>query len=156
MQIRPYQDADLEPLVQLYTASIHTLAAGHYDAAQRAAWGPPAPDLAAWRQCLGGLQTLVAVDRAQLAGFIAYEPDGHIGLLYVSPAHARRGVASALYARAESALLALGASTIFTEASLVAQPFFEHQGLRITAEQQVERGGQMFRRYAMAKSAVSG
>ncbi|EIT68592.1 GNAT family N-acetyltransferase [Hydrocarboniphaga effusa] len=151
MQIRLSQADDVENIVQLFGDSIHGLARQHYDEAQRAAWAPRSPDLAEWTQRLSTLTTLVAEDAGQLAGFLSFEDDGHVDLLYVAPHAARRGVASALYREAEHRLIALGAKRLYTEASLVAAPFFTRQGFHVVEEQRVERRGLVFRRYAMHK-----
>ena len=155
MHIRIAKPGDLENIVSLFGDSIHELAAQHYDEAQRAAWAPATPDLAEWRQRLSALTTLVAEDDGRLAGFLSFENDGHIDLLYTAPHSARRGVASALYREAEHQLLTLGAKRLFTEASLVAAPFFTRQGFHVVEEQRVERRGLVFRRYAMHKSLTS-
>lgn len=153
MIIRNSESRDLEAIVAVFGASIHGLATQHYDDAQLAAWAPRSPDLAEWRQRLATLKTLVAEDHArQLMGFLSFEPDGHIDLLYTAPHAARRGVASALYRAAEHRLLALGVERLFTEASLVAAPFFAAQGFHVVEEQRVERRGLVFRRYAMHKT----
>jgi len=57
-----------------------------------------------------------------------------------------------LYREIESALLLAGIKALFTEASLVARPFFRRQGFLIVEEQIVSRRGVAFRRYAMRKS----
>ncbi|PAM07785.1 GNAT family N-acetyltransferase, partial [Acinetobacter baumannii] len=44
---------------------------------------------------------------------------------------------------------------LFTEASLVAKPFFLRHGFSVVEEQNVSRGGVMFRRYAMRKAVVA-
>lgn len=90
-------------------------------------------------------------DPAELAGFVAYSERGHIDLLYVVPARARRGVASRLYAQVEAALRQAGVPWVYTEASAIARPFFERQGFRVVEEQHVERHGIFLRRYAMQK-----
>jgi putative acetyltransferase len=149
--IRPYRESDAEAVALLFTDSVHHLASSEYDASQRAAWAPIPPDLNFWTERLGRLQTLIAEEDRQLAGFISYEQNGHIDLLYTSPAHARRGVASALYRAAESDLARHGISEIFTEASIVAHPFFERFGFHVVEEQCVQRRGVTFRRYAMRK-----
>ena len=77
---------------------------------------------------------------------------GHIAFLYSAPAYARRGVASALYRRVESAWIAAGVRELRTEASLLARPFFERHGFDVVEEQTVRRGGVFLRRYAMRKS----
>lgn len=152
--LRPYRESDLEAVVVLFTESVHELACYHYDAAQRDAWAPRPPDLENWRLRLASLTTLVAEAGEQLLGFICYELDGHVDLLYTAPLAARRGVASALYREVEVALAPGGVSEVFTEASLVARPFFERQGFSVTEEQYVLRRGQKFLRYAMRKSLV--
>jgi putative acetyltransferase len=152
MQIRPSAPSDLKGIVSLFGDSIHGLAVQHYNEAQRAAWAPPSPDLVEWKQRLSALTTLVAEDNGRLAGFLSFERNGHIDLLYTAPHAARRGVASALYRESERRLIALGTELLFTEASLVAAPFFIRQGLHVVEEQQVERRGLVFRRFAMQKA----
>lgn len=151
LTVRPYRDADLEALVRVYTRAVHVLGAACYDAAQRNAWAPRVPDLGEWRRRLAALTTVVGEAEGGLAGFLSYRDDGHIALLYVSPAHARRGVASVLYRHAESALAAAGLGELSTEASLVARPFFAGRGFRVVEEQSVLRAGVALRRYAMRK-----
>lgn len=149
--LRDYTDADLSEVVALYTAAVHGLTGDHYTAAQRMAWAPLQPDLAGWRERLRGLRVLLAEERGVLAGFIAWDADGHIDLLFTAPACARRGVAGMLYARAEAALRAAGVGELRTEASLVARPFFEGQGFDVVEVEGVLRGGVSLRRFAMRK-----
>jgi putative acetyltransferase len=151
MQVRPYTSADLGPLTALFTASVHVLGASFYDAAQRLAWAPLPPDLELWQQRLSRLHTLVAHDAKQLAGFISYEDNGHIDLLYTEPSFQRRGVAALLV---NSVVKLFPGVELFTEASLVAKPFFLRQGFQIVEEQHVPFQGITFQRFAMRKRAV--
>ncbi len=152
MNIRSATDSDFGAIAQLFTDAIHGLAVGHYDPAQRDAWAPNPPNFDEWHRRLRSRQTLVAEDAGKLLGFISYEPNGHIDLLFTSPTATRRGVASTLYGRAEVALLASGVKRLFTEASLVSRPFFEGKGFSVEEEQNVVRRGVMLRRYAMSKT----
>jgi putative acetyltransferase len=156
MHIRPYRDSDLAAVAQLFTDAVHGLAGSHYDAAQRDAWAPRPPDLGPWETRFRSLEILLAQGSGdgKLLGFIGYEKNGHIDLLFTSPAAARRGVASQLYGHAETALRALDIVEFFTEASLVSRPFFERQGFTVREEQHVERRGAMLRRFAMAKAVT--
>lgn len=151
MKIRPYVAADLEAAVQLFTDAVHVGAAYHYDAAQRAAWAPRRADLDFWRSRFEKLHTLVAERDGQLIGFISHDDDGHIDLLFTSPASARQGVAGALYVRAETTLYARGVRELFTEASLVARPFFERHGFEVIEEETVNRRGVDLARARMRK-----
>jgi putative acetyltransferase len=151
MLIRPYQADDLVAVANVFTESVHELAAEHYDAAQRATWAQRPPDLDAWATRLAPLITLVAEEDGQVAGFLSYTTSGYIDLLFTSPRFARRGVASQLYAQVEAELTAHAPLTLSTHASLVARPFFERQGFSVIQEEEVERGGLMFRRFVMEK-----
>lgn len=135
----------------LFTMSVHHVAASHYDAAQRLAWAPQPPDFEHWRRRLAPLHTLVADDGAELAGFISYTHDGYIDLLFTSPTHTRRGVASLLYGHVEGLLIASGAKELSTHASVVARPFFASRGFAVTEEQEVCRSGVRLHRFAMRK-----
>ncbi|SDR92859.1 GNAT family N-acetyltransferase [Pseudomonas oryzae] len=152
MKLRLYQDTDLAGLVDVFTASVHALAEPHYAAEQRHAWAPDRPDLEAWRSRLGALHTIVAEENAAYLGFVSYESNGHIDLLYTSPRGARRGVASALLREAAAQLSSTWAVTeLFTEASLVAVSFFARHGFEITEEQHVIRHGVGLKRFAMRR-----
>lgn len=151
MHIRRYQNDDLEAVANVFTESVHELAAEHYDAHQRDVWAQRPPDLNAWAKRLAPLNTLVADADGQIAGFLTYTTSGYIDLLFTSPRCARSGVASQLYAQAEAELLPHAPLTLSTHASLAARPFFERQGFSVQQEEEVERGGLMFRRFVMEK-----
>ncbi|SFU94878.1 putative acetyltransferase [Polaromonas sp. YR568] len=162
MHIRPYTEADLSAVAQLFTDAIHGLAVSHYDEVQRAAWAPRPPDLSLWENRLKPIKVLVAQEETQeenrgaLLGFIGYENNGHIDLMFTSPAAARRGIASRLLGQAEAVLRALEVKELFTEASLLGRPFFERQGFAVKEEQHIELRGAHFRRFAMVKALGHG
>jgi len=151
MTIRLSRDQDLEAIVQLFTDSVHHATAAHYDERQRAAWAPLTPDLNEWRARLAASKTLVSESDGVLNGFLSYRDDGYIALLYSSPRSLRKGTASALYARAERELLAHGTRSFFTEASLLARPFFASKGFYVVEEEHVLRRDVAFRRFLMRK-----
>ena len=91
---------------------------------------------------------------SRIVGFIELEGASHLDMMYVHPAHQRRGVASALLRQLESAARELGAQRLHTEASLTARPFFERRGFLLIAEQTVTLRGQPFVNFRMAKSLV--
>ncbi len=157
MKLRSYREADAEALAEIFTASVHALALTHYSVEQRHVWAPVPPDIAEWRERFSKLHTIVAEEGGACLGFIAYEINGHIDLLYAAPDAARRGVASALLQEAVTQVLAAGeAVALFTEASLVAAPFFRRHGFEIIEEQNVIRRGVSFRRFAMRKPLHAG
>ncbi|MGC8120439.1 GNAT family N-acetyltransferase [Marinobacter sp. VGCF2001] len=149
--LRKYRIQDLSPVVRLFTDSVHELTAGAYDETQRYAWASRTPHLDTWRERLESMETLVAEEGSDLAGFISYEKSGHIDLVFTAPNFARRGIASALYHEAEQQLKALGVKELSTEASVVARPFFERHGFEVVDEQRATLRGAQFLRYLMRK-----
>lgn len=153
--IRKYRIQDLSPVVRLFTDSVHELTAGAYDETQRFAWASRTPNLDTWRERLESLETLVAEEGQDLAGFISYDDDGTIDLVFTAPNYARRGIASTLYHEAEKQLIAKGAKELRTEASVVARPFFERHGFEVVDEQRVTVRGAQFLRYSMRKDLTA-
>jgi putative acetyltransferase len=153
---RLYEPGDLPRVVEVYTASIRSLAAPYYSPEQIAAWAPAVHDAAHWQQRLTRLHTIVAESDGVLAGFASYTDEGYLDFLFTHPAFARRGVATRLYQRVESALRALGICGVTTHASLAARPFFDRQGFQIDAEECVECRGVYLRRFAMHKQLGHG
>ncbi|TVT34931.1 GNAT family N-acetyltransferase [Marinobacter vinifirmus] len=149
--IRKYQIQDLSPVVRLFTDSVHELTAGAYDETQRYAWASRTPHLDVWRERLDSLETLVAEEGDDLAGFISYDKDGTIDLVFTAPNFARRGIASTLYHEAEKQLIGMDVKELKTESSVVARPFFERHGFEVVDEQRVTVRGAQFLRYNMRK-----
>jgi putative acetyltransferase len=149
---RPYEPGDLPRVAEIYTAAIHSLAAAYYSAEQLAAWAPIPADQARWQKRLADLHTIVVESHGLVAGFVSYTDVGYLDFLFTHPAFARRGVASRLYRRVESALLAGGVSVITTHASLAARRFFDRHGFQLICEELVECRGTYLRRFAMHKS----
>ena len=148
---RPYQSADLPSVMEIYTASIRSLAAPFYSPEQIAAWAPIPPDAARWRERLSHLHTIVAESDGVLAGFASYTHDGYLDFLFTHPTFARRGVATSLYQHVESSLRAVSAHRVTTHASLAARLFFDRHGFHLDAEECVECRGVYLRRFAMHK-----
>jgi putative acetyltransferase len=151
MKERPYQSTDLPRVMEIYTASIRSLAASYYSPEQIAAWAPVPPDAARWQERLSHLHTIVAESDGSLAGFASYTHDGYLDFLFTHPTFARRGVATRLYQRVESALFTVSAPKVTTHASLAARPFFDRHGFQLDAEELVECRGAYLRRFAMHK-----
>ena len=152
MRLRYGTVEDSAACAALFTAAVHQLASSHYNAQQCLAWAPLSPDITRWQKHIGNLELLLAEDAQELLGFIGYAHDGHIDLLYCAPGAARSGVASALYLAAEQRLVEQGVTRLFTEASMLAQPFFQRQGFSVTAKEEVQRGEEItLPRYRMQK-----
>ena len=155
MTLRPFQPSELEQLIGVYRAAIHTLAAPFYTPAELSAWAPPTMDPDQWRQRLASVRAIIADEDGIVAGFLAYDLTGHIDMLFILPPFARQGLATRLYADAEAELRKAAVSRAFVEASLAARPFFERVGFRVDSEELAECRGQKLRRFRMSKTIDS-
>ena len=151
MNERQYEASDLSRVVEIFTASIRSLAAPYYSAEQLAAWAPIPPDEARWRERLATLHTIVAETEGLVAGFASYTHGGYLDFLFTHPSFARRGVASRLYQSVETTLRAVGAPSVTAHVSLAARLFFDRHGFHLDAEECVECRGAYLRRFAMHK-----
>lgn len=132
---------DIPTMMALFYASIHEATGADYDKEQCNAWAPDSGEPAHWEKRLGEQQVWIAESNGELSGFCAWTIDGYLDLLFVHPRHVRRGVATALYAKAESDLRTRCVQRIHTQASITAQPFFHRQGFLVTHHQVVRLRG---------------
>ena len=128
--IRSFRSDDAERLVALVQTSIRGLGARAYSREQIAAWSSRHHEAARFehRHALGHRILLAVDDEDEPAAFTLYEPDGHLDMLYCHPAHAGRGLATALIHRVEAEASAAGVPRLTTEASDLARPVFENAG----------------------------
>ena len=148
MELRIYRSGDLLSITRLFYDTVHTVNAADYTPRQLDAWADGHPDLEAWDRSFRAHHTLVAVEGGILVGFGDMAPDGYLDRLYVHHTFQRRGIASQLCRALEAAV---GAPVLTVHASITARPFFERQGYRTLAEQQVECHGVPLTNYRMEK-----
>ncbi len=154
--LRPMRADDVPALCALFHAAVREGTAGHYDAAQCAAWSPAPPDPAAWAVRLAGQSVTVAEEGGTVTGFIALRADGHIDLAFVAPERAGRGIGPRLLRAVEDEARTRGLARLTVEASLVARPLFARAGWRTVRRQSVERAGVALTNFAMEKRPASG
>lgn len=153
MLFRGFQLPDVDAVARVFHDAVHQLAAPHYDEAQRRAWAPG--DLPEAKRRLEGQNTLVASSGEEIAGFVAFDDQGYIDLLFTNPKYARRGIASQLLSLAEDDLRARGVQRLTTHASLAARSVFEGRGFRWTETEDVAVRGVTLRRHALEKQLTS-
>jgi putative acetyltransferase len=143
--VRPYAAGDAPRTLQIFLDAVTVTAAEHYSAEQLVAWSAPADrDLGQWDLARTDRGTFVATLADEVAGFSDVDADGYIHMMFVAPRFGRRGVASALLAAVEREAARLGATELWTDASITARPFFERHGFVVEATQHpVMRGVQM-------------
>lgn len=153
LSIRRYRPDDLDAVIDIFQRAVRLTAAKDYSPAQIEAWAQV--DRGRWAARRLDHPTWLALAGAQPAGFTDLEEagalGGHLDMLFVDPDHGGRGVARALVATVEAEARRAGLRRLFTEASITARPFFERQGFRLIADQEVERNGQRLRNFRLEK-----
>ena len=148
MTIREYESADCERILSLYYDTVHTVNAPDYTKEQLDAWADGAPDAAEWDRTLSVHFSLVAEENCDIVGFGDIDGTGYLDRLYVHQDHQRRGIATALCDRLESAFKA---ETIRVHSSITAKPFFTARGYSVVKKQLVIRKGIKLTNFVMEK-----
>jgi putative acetyltransferase len=95
--LRPYLPQDAAVLADIFRASVEELTDDDYTPPQQEAWAAFADDMDEFAARLAKHLTLVATMEGSPVGFISLDAPTEIGLFYVHPAVARRGVGKLLY-----------------------------------------------------------
>jgi putative acetyltransferase len=156
MRIRGYRPGDAAAIVALFRDTVRRVNSRDYSSEQVQAWAPDQIDIGPWERRLAGRFTVVAEINGQVAGFADLEDDGHLDHLYVHAGHQRLGLGRTLVSAIEAEARRRGLSSLFTEASIIARPFFERQGFVTLQEQVVECRGVKMVNYRMVKDLVDG
>jgi len=93
----------------------------------------------------------MAIIENHVVGFIELDAGGHIDCMYTHPGFQGKGIASALYEHLLVQAIARGLKSLYVEASLIAQPFFEHRGFSVVKKNQVQRHGISLVNFSMEK-----
>jgi putative acetyltransferase len=146
---------DAPALAALFRASVTTLAASRYDAAQCAAWAAGADDLADFDARLTRGVTLVAQCDGAAVAFGQLFPVDHVEMLYVAPGWSRLGLATALVARLEAIAREARASVLSVDASALSRPVFERAGFSLISAESVLRDGVSLPRFHLCKPLLA-
>ncbi len=149
MTLLPYRPEDLPRIAVLFYETVHMVCAKDYTKQQLDAWATGEIDENAWNESFLAHTTLLAWENGELLGFADMTAEGYLDRLYVSRAHRRQGVATALLTALEEAI---PAREYTAHVSFTARPFFERMGYVIIKEQQVERRGVLLTNFVMQKT----
>lgn len=149
--IRGYLPGEAATLLELFRDTVRRINCRDYAPPQIAAWVSNSIDPQAWEQQFINRCTLVAERHGQIVGFADMQSNGHLDGFYVHADCQRQGIGNQLFAKIEAEASRLGLPHVFTEASITARPFFERQGFRVLAQQEVSRLGVVFINFRMEK-----
>ena len=151
VEIRPYQPTDAEAIATLFFETVRTVNLGDYTQQQVEAWAFGKPSAPHWVARLADLTTFIAVIGDKVVGFATLRADGYVDHLFAHHEHQRQGVATHLHAAVERHARTLGASRLFTHASITAKPFFLRAGYTQVKQQTVTIRGVDLTNFVMEK-----
>lgn len=151
LRIRSFAPDDVEALIGVFQSAVHQTAARDYDAAQRAAWAPPAPDRGAWRARLQRNRPFVALWQGEVAGFADLQDDGLIDQFFVAAGHGGRGIGQALMDHLLEQAHARGIGALQADVSLTAEGFFARNGFAVQERRTPQRHGVALRNARMRR-----
>src|SRR3954465_1491978 len=121
--LRPYLPQDAAVLADIFRASVEELTDDDYTPPQQEAWAAFADDMDEFAARLAKHLTLVATMEGSPVGFISLDAPTEIGLFYVHPAVAHRGVGKLLYDAVEKLSRSRGTPHLSVDASDTAREF---------------------------------
>jgi putative acetyltransferase len=153
--IRPYQQQDATALMLVFDSAVRDIASQDYNPPQIAAWIGRTSDAAAFSARREAKPSFIAEIGGVIAGFSDLEPDGHIDMLFVAPAFARRGVGRSLLRHIEAKARAEAMPRLYAEASITAKPLFMLEGYAVIAQQDVFIGDVALTNYRVEKMLLA-
>jgi len=141
MIIRAFNPSNLEAVLELFHAVVHTTGAKYYNSEQVNAWAPVEgldKDVG-MKSLIEHISYVVEVDD-RIVGFGDMTHSGYIDRMFVDKNHQGRGIALALFNKLEQEARKLGLQELTTEASIMAKPLAQRQGFEVIKEQRKIHG----------------
>lgn len=148
--IRYYQGESRE-LAELFYAAVHQTAAEAYSDIQIAAWARLPIDYSYWSDRCALKRPFIYDLDGQVAGFIEFDPDGHIDCHYVLPRFNRRGIGGALLQHVIDLAGRLQIERVYVEASHLAKGLYLRHGFQVLHENDVQRNGVVLQNWSMER-----
>jgi len=149
MEIIEYSPNWAKEITHLFYSSVHAIDSSVYSYREKNAWAPKPIDYDKWIHRLANKKPYLLIIKGEVAGFIEFEPNGHIDCTYVLPKYQNIGVATSLLQHIVSLAQELGLKQLYVEASIVAKPLFENFGFIVKSKNEVIRNNVVLINYSM-------
>ena len=131
MLIRNFRPGDEPALHAVFHSAVHLVACADYSAEQIAAWAPADMDRARWAARMQGIRPFVVERGGEVVAYADVQPGGYIDHFFVSGHHPRQGIGGLLMRHLHLIATARRMTTLTSDVSRTAQPFFAHFGFHI-------------------------
>ncbi len=150
-KIRKATENDLEDILHLFQHTITAVNSKDYSLDQIEVWTNAAKNKERWLGKIRDQYFIVCINGNILFGFASITNTGYLDFMYVNKDYQGLGIAKKLYAELEAYARQQKISTIFSDVSITAKPFFMKQGFSTVQEQQVIVEGIVLINYKMEK-----
>jgi putative acetyltransferase len=151
MQIRRYRPGEEAQMWRLFSGTVRNVNIRDYSLQQVRAWAPDEWDETRWQDRIRKMDALVCVTEGIIVGYAGWHAPGFIDHFYVHCDWQGRGVGKRLMAVLEAEARSGNVDQMTADVSITARPFFESQGFRVVAAQDVEREGVVLRNFRMTR-----
>lgn len=155
MELRKFQEEDLQEIVQLFYETINSVNIKDYSKEEIKVWSDAKDNLLNKKDFFTSLYTVVAVKNNIIIGYGNIDEFGYLDHLYVHKDFQGLKIATAICNELESYIFLKGVKVITVHASITAKPFFLNRGYKIIKKQKVERQGIKLINYLMEKELES-
>jgi putative acetyltransferase len=151
ISIRSAKPGDLELLQTLFVNTIRTVCKKDYSPQEIKAWTASVENTKRWEHKLRTEHFIIAEQQESILGYCALPEGAYLDFLYVHHLHLGKGVGRLLYEEAERIALASGSTTLSSDVSITARPFFEKMGFSVLHQNENSVRGEVLINYRMEK-----
>lgn len=142
----------LDEMLRLFYDTVHKVNAKDYNDAQLNNWAPECIDRQKWVDRLANNLCLVCMYDNRITGFGELSEEGGIDTMFVHKNFQGRRIASRILHELTRYAKDYRFTTLTTEASITARPFFERHGFAVIREQRNVYDNLEFVNYKMRKN----
>lgn len=152
--IRHASTSDLTDILGLFTDTITNVCANDYTDQEIQAWISSVENTQHWLDKINRQYFLIAQIGNKIVGFGSLENGNHVDMMYVHKDYQHQGIARKLLSKIEREAIENGASTIHSDVSKSAMPFFKIMGYKVIVENRNETRGVVIVNFRMEKKLV--
>ncbi len=128
---RPAKLDDLGEIQKMFVDTILTICKDDYSPEQIKVWTSSIKNTQRWTDKLSTQYFRIAEFDNKIVGYGSLENNDYLDLLYIHKDYQRQGIADKLYSEIEKEAIKNGATTIHSDVSKTARPFFERKGFKL-------------------------
>jgi putative acetyltransferase len=150
--VRHYQPGEELRLWSLFFNTVRQVNLRDYTVEQVQVWAPDQPDEALWIARIQQNNSLVCVLGEHIVGFADVQADGYIDQFFIDHQFQGQGAGQRLMTSLEADAMSRKISSLYSNVSITAKPFFERCGFQVVTPQEVRVGETVFINYRMTKN----